>query len=211
MPVHIATTVFPSWCMTPLWREPLMLLKFSQIEHTSMPLCSPGQIYNSWMPVTGSYWWEGHTCWHIETLYLARVRSKQTHCSVAFLQVLLSQMLFSRFWNDSCFKHRAIHLQYLQCVKDFPVLQRDPFGTAFSLSEQDCLRVHNQSIPSLAQFLQMASHSGSLVLFDLHKPPHGHPYSQSYINVTLQVVHISSSQVSIQNTIKIWSGFWQQG
>lgn len=43
----------------------------------------------------------------------------------------------------------------------------------------------------------MASHSGSLVLFDLHKPPHGHPYSQSYINVTLQVVHtyISSSQV----------------
>lgn len=94
MPVHIATTVFPSWCMTPLCREPLMLLKFSQIEHTSMPLCSPGQIYNSWMPVTGSYWWEGHTCWHIETLYLARVRSKQTHCNVAFLQVQLSQMLF---------------------------------------------------------------------------------------------------------------------
>uniref|UniRef100_H3CGQ2 Glycerophosphodiester phosphodiesterase domain containing 4a n=1 Tax=Tetraodon nigroviridis TaxID=99883 RepID=H3CGQ2_TETNG len=76
-------------------------------------------------------------------------------------------------------------------------LLRDPFGTASSLSEQDCSRVHNQSIPSLAQFLQMASHSGSLVLFDLHKPPHGHPYSQSYINVTLQVVHahISSSQV----------------
>lgn len=81
------------------------------------------------------------------------------------------------------------------------MLQRDPFGTASTLSEQDCSRVHNQSVPSLAQFLEMASHSGRLVLFDLHKPPHGHPYSQSYINVTLQVVHahIRSSQVSGQN------------
>lgn len=81
------------------------------------------------------------------------------------------------------------------------MLQRDPFGTASTLSEQDCSRVHNQSVPSLAQFLEMASHSGSLVLFDLHKPPHGHPYSQSYINVTLQVVHahIRSSQVSGHN------------
>uniref|UniRef100_H2SER4 Glycerophosphodiester phosphodiesterase domain containing 4a n=1 Tax=Takifugu rubripes TaxID=31033 RepID=H2SER4_TAKRU len=76
-------------------------------------------------------------------------------------------------------------------------LARDPFGTASSLSEQDCSRVHNQSVPSLAQLLEIASRSGSLVLFDLHKPPHGHPYSHSYINVTLQVVrdHISSSQV----------------
>lgn len=83
------------------------------------------------------------------------------------------------------------------------MLQRDPFGTAVSLSEQDCFRVRNQSIPSLAQVLQMASDSGSLVLVDLHKPPRGHPYSQSYINVTLQVVHayIRSSQVSRQNTV----------
>lgn len=81
------------------------------------------------------------------------------------------------------------------------MLQRDPFGTASSLSEQDCSRVHNQSVPSLAQLLEIASRSGSLVLFDLHKPPHGHPYSHSYINVTLQVVraHISSSQVSVQS------------
>lgn len=78
MSVYIAMTVFPSLCVTPLWGGPLTLLKFSQIEHTSMPPCSPGQIYNSWMLVTGSYWW-GHTCWHIKTLYLAKVRSKQTH------------------------------------------------------------------------------------------------------------------------------------
>lgn len=53
----------------------------------------------------------------------------------------------------------------------------------------------------MAQLLEMASRSDSLVLFDLHKPPQGHPYSHSYINVTLQVVraHISSSQVGVQS------------
>ncbi|XP_074521287.1 glycerophosphodiester phosphodiesterase domain-containing protein 5-like isoform X2 [Halichoeres trimaculatus] len=76
-------------------------------------------------------------------------------------------------------------------------LSRDPFGTVSSLSDADCSQVQNQSVPSLAQFLEVASHSGRLVLFDLHRPPHGHPYSQSYINTTLQVVqaHINSSQV----------------
>ncbi|XP_034557646.1 glycerophosphodiester phosphodiesterase domain-containing protein 5 isoform X1 [Notolabrus celidotus] len=76
-------------------------------------------------------------------------------------------------------------------------LSRDPFGTVSSLSDADCFRAQNQSVPSLAQFLEVASHSGRLVLFDLRRPPHGHPYSQSYINTTLQVVqdHINSSQV----------------
>ncbi|KAK2846564.1 hypothetical protein Q5P01_009563 [Channa striata] len=76
-------------------------------------------------------------------------------------------------------------------------LSRDPFGTVSSLSEMDHYQAQNQSIPSLAQFLEVAAHSGRLVLFDLRRPPHGHPYSQSYINTTLQVVqaHIKSSQV----------------
>ncbi|XP_026220854.1 glycerophosphodiester phosphodiesterase domain-containing protein 5 isoform X1 [Anabas testudineus] len=76
-------------------------------------------------------------------------------------------------------------------------LSKDPFTTVSSLSEVDRYQALNQSIPSLAQFLELASTSGRLVLFDLRKPPHGHPYSQSYINTTLQVVeaHINSSQV----------------
>lgn len=92
----------------------------------------------------------------------------------------------------------------IQLWRVLPVLQRDPFGTASSLSERDCSRVHNQSVPSLAQLLQVASQGGRLVLFDLHKPPPGHPYRRSYMNVTLQVVHahISSSQVSVKNTIR---------
>ncbi|XP_061574803.1 glycerophosphodiester phosphodiesterase domain-containing protein 5 isoform X1 [Cololabis saira] len=76
-------------------------------------------------------------------------------------------------------------------------LSRDPFGTASSLSETDHSQAQNQSVPSLAQFLNVAAKSGKLVLFDLRKPPYDHPYSQSYINTTLQVVqaHINSSQV----------------
>ncbi|XP_033988681.1 glycerophosphodiester phosphodiesterase domain-containing protein 5 [Trematomus bernacchii] len=76
-------------------------------------------------------------------------------------------------------------------------LSRDPFGTVSSLSEPDCSRAQNQSVPTLAQFLEVAARSSRLVLFDLHRPPYGHPYHQSYINTTLQVVqaHINSSQV----------------
>ncbi|KAM9820303.1 glycerophosphodiester phosphodiesterase domain-containing protein 5-like [Neosynchiropus ocellatus] len=76
-------------------------------------------------------------------------------------------------------------------------LSRDPFGTVSSLSEVDRSRVRNQSVPSLAQFLEVAALSGKEVLFDLRRPPAGHPYHRTYINTTLQVVqtHINSSQV----------------
>ncbi|KAM9852895.1 glycerophosphodiester phosphodiesterase domain-containing protein 5 [Aulostomus maculatus] len=76
-------------------------------------------------------------------------------------------------------------------------LLRDPFGTVSSLTEADQYWAQNQSIPSLAQFLKVAARGGRLVLFDLRRPPFGHPYRQSYVNLTLQVVqhHINSSQV----------------
>ncbi|KAG7255381.1 hypothetical protein CRUP_012295 [Coryphaenoides rupestris] len=75
-------------------------------------------------------------------------------------------------------------------------LSSDPFGTGSSLSESERSSIQNQSIPSLAQFLEVAADSGRLVLFDLRRPPSGHPYNVSYINTTLQVVltHINSSQ-----------------
>uniref|UniRef100_A0A1A8H951 Glycerophosphodiester phosphodiesterase domain containing 4 n=1 Tax=Nothobranchius korthausae TaxID=1143690 RepID=A0A1A8H951_9TELE len=86
-------------------------------------------------------------------------------------------------------------LQQLNAGKWF--LSSDPFGVAWSLSQGDSHRAFKQSIPSLAQFLEVAAQSGKRVLFDLRRPPYGHPYSQSYINTTLQVVqaHINSSQV----------------
>lgn len=76
-------------------------------------------------------------------------------------------------------------------------LSRDPFGTAASLSEAERARAENQTVPSLGDFLDVASRSGKLVLFDLQRPPKGHPYRDSYINATLEVIqaHINSSQV----------------
>uniref|UniRef100_A0A3Q3EZX8 Glycerophosphodiester phosphodiesterase domain containing 4a n=1 Tax=Labrus bergylta TaxID=56723 RepID=A0A3Q3EZX8_9LABR len=91
-------------------------------------------------------------------------------------------------------------------------LSRDPFGTVSSLPEADCSRAQNQSIPSLAQFLEVASSSGRLVLFDLRRPPQGHPYSRSFINTTLQVVqaHINSSQVTDRELVRAMDPELQQ-
>ena len=62
-PLSVVMMVFPSSCMTPLWGEPLTSLRFSPIEHTSMPLCSPGLNYSSWMQGTGSYRWDIFCSW----------------------------------------------------------------------------------------------------------------------------------------------------
>ncbi|XP_077468410.1 glycerophosphodiester phosphodiesterase domain-containing protein 5 isoform X2 [Stigmatopora argus] len=76
-------------------------------------------------------------------------------------------------------------------------LSRGPFSGASSLSEAERRRAGNQSVPSLADFLRLASPSGRLVIFDLRQPPPEHPYHRSYVNVTLEVVlsHINASQV----------------
>lgn len=83
--------------------------------------------------------------------------------------------------------------------------QRDPFGTVSSLSDVDRSRAQNQSVPSLAQFLEVAAQSSKLVLFDLRKPPSSHPYRDSYINSTLQVVqdHINSSLVTMAKSFVV--------
>ncbi|KAG7255383.1 hypothetical protein CRUP_012297 [Coryphaenoides rupestris] len=83
--------------------------------------------------------------------------------------------------------------------------ESDPFGTGSSLSESERSSIQNQSIPSLAQFLEVAADSGRLVLFDLRRPPSGHPYNVSYINTTLQVVltHINSSQVNMEASCRL--------
>ncbi|KAG9338694.1 hypothetical protein JZ751_025362, partial [Albula glossodonta] len=76
---------------------------------------------------------------------------------------------------------------------------RDPFGTASSLNPDDQVRAQNQTVPTLRDFLDLAAVHGKLVIFDLHRPPSGHPYRDTWINRTLEVLHnessINSSQV----------------
>lgn len=77
--------------------------------------------------------------------------------------------------------------------------QRDPFGTASSLDPDERAQVENQTVPTLKEFLDLAAQHRSLVIFDLRRPPSGHPYRNTWITRTLEVIHnessINSSQV----------------
>ncbi|XP_052008719.1 glycerophosphodiester phosphodiesterase domain-containing protein 5-like isoform X1 [Xyrauchen texanus] len=78
-------------------------------------------------------------------------------------------------------------------------LRRDPFGTASFLDVDERVQVQNQTVPTLKEFLNLAAQHGRLVIFDLRRPPRGHPYRDTWITRTLEVLHnesyINSSQV----------------
>ncbi|KAK7926037.1 hypothetical protein WMY93_008347 [Mugilogobius chulae] len=71
-------------------------------------------------------------------------------------------------------------------------LSTDPFSTAGSLQQDDQLQAQNQSVCSLLDYLQLAARSHSLVIFDLYQPPEGHPYRDTWIWHTLDVLNQSS-------------------
>ncbi|XP_035035306.2 glycerophosphodiester phosphodiesterase domain-containing protein 5 [Hippoglossus stenolepis] len=77
-------------------------------------------------------------------------------------------------------------------------LSLDPFGTAGSLGADERQRAGNQSVCSLQAFLQLAAHTDKLVIFDLYRPPRGHPYRNTWIQRTLEVIHNESSIRSSQ-------------
>ncbi|KAJ8280451.1 hypothetical protein GJAV_G00054720 [Gymnothorax javanicus] len=78
-------------------------------------------------------------------------------------------------------------------------LRHNPFRTVSSLDPEDQVRMQNQTIPRLRDFLDLADLHGKLVIFDLYRPPSGHPYRDTWINRTLEVLQnestINSSQV----------------
>ncbi|CAB1316641.1 unnamed protein product [Coregonus sp. 'balchen'] len=67
-------------------------------------------------------------------------------------------------------------------------LHRDPFGTAWSLGNKDRAQAQNQSICTFREFLELASQRGKQVIFDLYRPPQGHPYRDTWITRTLEVL-----------------------
>ncbi|XP_006628170.2 glycerophosphodiester phosphodiesterase domain-containing protein 5 [Lepisosteus oculatus] len=80
-------------------------------------------------------------------------------------------------------------------------LKRDPFGTAASLSGEDQSTAQNQSIQTLRGFLELASQHRKLVIFDLYRPPRDHPYRDSWINQTLEVIR---SNFTIDPSLVLW-------
>ncbi|XP_053702383.1 glycerophosphodiester phosphodiesterase domain-containing protein 5-like isoform X2 [Synchiropus splendidus] len=77
-------------------------------------------------------------------------------------------------------------------------LNDDPFGSVGSLGSSERVEVANQSVCSLLDFLQLAARTGQLVIFDLYRPPKGHPYRDSWIHQILEVIQIQSSIPSAQ-------------
>ncbi|AWO99708.1 putative glycerophosphodiester phosphodiesterase domain-containing protein 5-like [Scophthalmus maximus] len=80
-------------------------------------------------------------------------------------------------------------------------LSNNPFGTAGSLGAAERRRAANQSVCSLQAVLQLAARTDQLVIFDLYRPPRGHPYRNTWIQRTLEVVH---NQSTIRSSQVLW-------
>uniref|UniRef100_A0A8C8RE94 Glycerophosphodiester phosphodiesterase domain containing 5 n=1 Tax=Pelusios castaneus TaxID=367368 RepID=A0A8C8RE94_9SAUR len=72
-------------------------------------------------------------------------------------------------------------------------LKSDPFWTAGSLLGPDYLEAANQSICKLADMLQVTRDNTSVIL-NFQDLPQDHPYSSTYINITLQTILESGIQ-----------------
>ena len=64
-------------------------------------------------------------------------------------------------------------------------------GARVSLQERALYE--SQSIPTFKEFLSVAEKSGKIIIFDMNRPPVGHPHHHSYLNRTLQ--DIAASQL----------------
>ncbi|EMP28604.1 Glycerophosphodiester phosphodiesterase domain-containing protein 5 [Chelonia mydas] len=80
-------------------------------------------------------------------------------------------------------------LEQLNAGKWF--LKDTPFSCMGSLSSADQKLAMNQSIYKLSNFLRLADSANKLVIFDLYRPPAKHPYRNTWINTTLEVIRDS--------------------
>ncbi|XP_053564663.1 glycerophosphodiester phosphodiesterase domain-containing protein 4 isoform X1 [Bombina bombina] len=79
--------------------------------------------------------------------------------------------------------------------------EKRPFAGMVSLSAEDEQKARNQSIYKLSDFLQLADRANKSVLFDLYRPPKDHPYRDSWINRTLEVI---LNESSIDPKLVLW-------
>ncbi|CAB1348074.1 unnamed protein product [Coregonus sp. 'balchen'] len=86
-------------------------------------------------------------------------------------------------------------------------LKDDPFWTVQSMAQREVMLVGNQSVCSLEQLLRLAALHNHTVVFNLRRPPHGHPCYHSWINDTLEVVRLSG----IPQHLVMWTPDWDRG
>ncbi|CAB1349131.1 unnamed protein product [Coregonus sp. 'balchen'] len=86
-------------------------------------------------------------------------------------------------------------------------LKDDPFWTVQSMAHREVMLVGNQSVCSLEQLLRLATPHNHTVVFNLRRPPHGHPCYHSWINDTLEVIRLSG----IPQHLVMWTPDWDRG
>lgn len=79
-------------------------------------------------------------------------------------------------------------------------LQRNPFGVDRSLTDTQREEIMQQGIPSLEEVLIACKDRNISIIFDLRQPLVGHPYYESFVNVTLNTI----LNVSIRQDLIFW-------
>ncbi|KAM3934769.1 glycerophosphodiester phosphodiesterase domain-containing protein 5-like [Leptodactylus fuscus] len=79
-------------------------------------------------------------------------------------------------------------------------IQKPPFSDMGPLSSEDQQTAMNQSIYKLVDFLRLAGRASKPVIFDLYRPPQDHPYRDTWINRTLEVI----SEAAIHPRLVLW-------
>lgn len=86
-------------------------------------------------------------------------------------------------------------------------LQHKPFFGMKPLSEADKRRASNQSIPSLAELLELAKNEKKFVIFDLFGPPPKHPFRNTFVRRVVKVILDSNiEQRLVRLSPRSWSG-----
>ncbi|XP_075040605.1 glycerophosphoinositol inositolphosphodiesterase GDPD2 isoform X2 [Mixophyes fleayi] len=99
--------------------------------------------------------------------------------------------------RETCTNYTWSDLQKLNAGEWF--LQRNPFGTQTSLPDIE-REVKSQKIPSLEEVLIACKNLSISIIFDLRQPPPGHPYNESFVNVTLNTI----LKTSISQELILW-------
>nr|KAG5697905.1 hypothetical protein BaRGS_026843 [Batillaria attramentaria] len=88
--------------------------------------------------------------------------------------------------GDDCSMFNISDIQSLNAGKWFT--EMDPFGTASELSSAEKELYENQSIPLLAQLMEIARNANMAVMFDVRIPSHDHPFFKSTVERVIDVV-----------------------
>ncbi|XP_029458037.1 glycerophosphodiester phosphodiesterase domain-containing protein 4 [Rhinatrema bivittatum] len=96
------------------------------------------------------------------------------------------QEIFPNWTNENAAMFSWEALETLNAGKWF--FKDKPFSSIKSLPNEERNLAMNQSIYKFSDFLRLASSANKRVIFDLYRPPNPHPYSDSWINRTLEVI-----------------------